>query len=276
VIPLEKITSFCFGASYAVALLVELLQLVRPRPVQRLVALGFGAAGLLAHTLYLIVQRPSLGAPAGSLLFLSWILAVFYLYGSIHHRELAWGVFVLPIVLGLVVLTRAVPADESGAGPWLAPFDALRGDRFWGIVHGSLLLLAAVGGCVGFVASIMYLVQARRLRLKAAPGKGVQMLSLERIELMNRRAINLAFPLFTAGVLVGVALLVHRADQLNGWTDPKIIGALFLWLVFGLLLYLRYGAHVRGRALAVWTIVAFVLLVVTLASSHSAVQGGTP
>jgi ABC-type transport system involved in cytochrome c biogenesis permease subunit len=273
---LDKITSFCFGASYAVALLLELWQLFRPRPVQRLVALGFAAAGLLAHTVYLIVQKPSLASPAGSLFFLTWILAVFYLYGSIHHQQLAWGVFVLPIVLGLIVLARAIPADESTPGPWLGAIDALRGERFWGIVHGGLLLLAAVGGCVGFVASIMYLVQARRLRLKAAPGKGVQMLSLERIELMNRRAINLAFPLLTAGVLVGLALLFHRAEQLHGLTDPKIIGAFFLWLVFALLLYLRYGAHVRGRALAVWTIIAFVLLVVTLASSHSAVQGGTP
>src|SRR5262249_2869025 len=209
--PLDKITSFCFGASYAVALLLELLQLIRPRPVQRLVGLLFGGAGLLAQTLYLVVQQPSLASPAGSLLFLSWILAVFYLYGSLHHRQLAWGVFVLPMVLGLVVLTALIPSDDVTPGP----FDAWRGGSFWGVIDGSLLLLAAVGGCVGFVASIMYLVQARRLRLKAAPGDGVKMLSLERIEQMNRRAINLAFPLLTAGVLVGLALLFQRADQLN-------------------------------------------------------------
>jgi ABC-type transport system involved in cytochrome c biogenesis permease subunit len=137
-----------------------------------------------------------------------------------------------------------------------------------------LLLLAGVGVCVGFMASVMYLIQARRLRLKAPPGHGLRLPSLERLELMNRRAIVLAFPLLTAGVVVGIALMVQRGDQFQSLTDPKILGAAALWLVFALLVYLRYGVHARGRQLAFLTIVAFVLLVVTLASSHSAVQGG--
>jgi ABC-type transport system involved in cytochrome c biogenesis permease subunit len=272
---LDKITRLCFGASYAVALILELLQLFWPRNVHRYVALGFAGAGLFAHTVYLAVQRPSLASQTGSLLLLSWILAVFYVYGSVHHRQIAWGVFVLPLVLGLVVLGGVYPV-EQGDVLWYWPLGQLHGERFWGILHGALLILAAVGACVGFVASVMYLVQARRLRLKTASSPGPQLWSLERIELMNRRAIVLAFPLLTAGVVVGIALLVQRADQLQGWTDPRVLGALLLWAVFALLLYLRYGVHVRGRQLAWLTIVAFVLLVFTLASSHTVVQGGTP
>src|SRR5207248_3280882 len=95
---LERITVLCFGASYAVALALELLQQVRPRPVQRVLALAFGTAGLLAHTIFVVIQPLELASPFGSLLFLAWILAVFYLYGSLHHRRLAWGLFVLPLV----------------------------------------------------------------------------------------------------------------------------------------------------------------------------------
>jgi len=269
--PLDRITTFCVGASYAVALVLELVQLFRPRPVQRIVCVGFAGAGLLAHPVYLHVQRPSLASEGGSLLFIAWMLAVFYVYGSVHHRQVAWGVFVLPVVLGLVVLAVTFPA-ESEATSLLAAF---RGERFWGAVHGGLLLLAAVGVCVGFVASIMYLMQARRLKLKQPLGRGLRLLSLERLEEMNRRAINLAFPLLTAGVLVGIVLLIQKADELQGLTDPKIIGSAVLWLVFALLLYLRYGAHASGRRLALLTIMAFVLLLVTLTSAHT-VQGGGP
>jgi len=272
--PLDKITRFCFGASYAVALVLELLQLFWPRSVQRYVALGFAGAGLLAHTIYLAVQQPPLASQAGSLLLLSWILAVFYVYGSVHHRHIAWSVFVLPLVLGLVLLTGAFPLEET-EGTGLGPLDSFRGERFWAVVHGGLLLLAAVGGCLGFVASVMYLVQARRVRLKAPPTTWPKLWSLERIELMNRRAIVLAFPLLTAGVLVGGVLLLQRTDKLQGWTDPKVLGSLVLWVVFALLLYLRY-LHVRGRQLAWLTIVAFALLVFTLASAHTVVQGGGP
>ncbi len=264
-LPLDKITRFCFGASYAVALLFELAQLFWPRRVQRWVATGFGIAGLVAHSVFLAVQRPSLSSQYGTLLLLSWILAVFYVYGSVHYRKQTWGAFVLPVVLGLVVLTSAVPRDEELDGSLF-----IRGESFWGFLHGCLLLLAAVGVCIGFVASVMYLVQARRLRVKVPPGTGLRMLSLERLEEMNRRAINLAFPLLTAGVLVGIALMIHRRDDLREWTDPRIIAGAVLWLVFALVLYLRYGVHRRGRPLAVLTIVAFALLLVALISSHAA------
>lgn len=268
---LERVSRFCFGASYAVALILEIVHLVWPRRVQRLLATGFGIAGLFAHTVYLAVQRPPLASQYGTILLLAWILAVFYVYGSIHYRKLAWGVFVLPVVIGLVGLTTAYPPDTEPESRMLPALASLRGERFWRFVHGGLLLLAAVGVCIGFVASVMYLVQARRLRAKVPPGTGIRLLSLERLEEMNRRAINLAFPLLTAGVVIGVALMLQPADQVLGWTDPRVLGGAILWLVFALLLYLRYGAHLRGRRLAQLTIVAFALLLFALASSH-----GTP
>lgn len=274
---IEGITTFCFGASYTVALALELVQLIKPRPVLRLVGIGFGAAGLLAHSLFLFVQVPAdLAQRYWSMLFLAWIVAVFYLYGAIHHRQQAWGVFVLPVVLGLIGLAGVAPPEDGVDRSWPSVLEDFRGERFWGSIHGGLLLLASVGVCVGFVASVMYLIQAHRLRAKMPPDSGLKLLSLERLEAMNRRAVNLAFPLLTIGVIVGLVLMIHRYDQLQGWADPKILGSVGLWVVVALLLYLRYGYHLRGRRLAQLTIAAFVLLLVTLVSSHSSVQGGGP
>lgn len=274
--PIERITLFCFAASYALAMAMELWQLCRPGNWQRWVCTLSASAGLLAHTLFLVVQRPPLATQFGSLLFLAWMLAVFYLYGSVHHRNLAWGVFVLPLVLGLVVLAGAFAPDASG-GPLNSHDAAIDWTRFWGILHGGLLLLAAVGVCVGFLASIMYLVQAHRLKAKTLPGQGLRMLSLERLEEMNRRGIILAFPLLTAGVLVGAAMMAQAPEALKGWSDPKVVGAVILWALFVLVLYLRYGLHLRGRRLAFLTIVAFALMIVTLATpSHHFLQGGGP
>ncbi len=274
---LDRITVFCFAASYAVALAVEILRLLSPRPVLRLVALGFGCAGLLAHTIFLGVQHPELSSRYGSLLFLAWIVAVFYLYGSLHHRKIAWGLFVLPLVLGLIGLAVLFVHDNSpDEEPWLLRLVTFQGERFWGLLHAALLMLAAVGICVGFLASVMYLVHARRLKSKVLPGQGLKLLSLERLEEMNRRAIVLAFPLLTAGVVVGMALLAQTDRPVRSWTDPRALAAIVLWLVFAVLLYLRYSLHVRGRRVAILTIVAFVLLVVTLAVPHTLSGGGGP
>jgi ABC-type transport system involved in cytochrome c biogenesis permease subunit len=268
--PFEGITRFCFGASYAVALALELAFLVRPRPARRAAGLAFGAAGLVAHTLFLAARRPDLASPSGSLLALAWVLAVFYLFGTLHHRKVAWPVFVLPVVLGLVLLSQWFP--DGGLSAW-GPLDA---ERAWGVLHGALLLLAGVGVSVGFLASVMYLMQARRLRAKLPPGRGLRLLSLERLEAMNRRAVHLAFPLLTAGLLVGVVLMAHGDRSPADWAAPKVLSTVGLWLVFLVLLYLRHAAAVSGRRLALWTVVAFALLVVTLATTHPVVQGGGP
>src|SRR5262249_52339772 len=145
--PVDRI--FCFAASYAVALALDVLYQFRPRPVVRLLSVGFGAAGLLAHTLYLAAQRPALAWQFGWMLFLAWILAIFYLYGTLHHGRLAWGVFVLPLVLGLVGLAAAFGRPEGSprqavpSGGW-----SVQDDRFWALLHAALLFLAAVGLCV--------------------------------------------------------------------------------------------------------------------------------
>jgi ABC-type transport system involved in cytochrome c biogenesis permease subunit len=272
---LGKITAFCFAASYGVALALELFHLFRPRPVLRLLSLFFGGAGLLAHTVYVVVNPLPLETAFGSLVFLAWVLAVFYLYGSLHHRRVAWGLFVLPLVLGLVTLAEVFHAP-SGRRPPTVSWEllSLDGKQFWPVLHGLLLLLAAVGVCVGFIASLMYLVQVHRLRTKAPPGRGMRLLSLERLESMNRRAILLAFPLLTAGLLVGLGLLLHSGEPAAGYV--RILSVVGLWVVFAILLYLRYRVHARGRQVALLTIVAFALLVVSLVSVHPFAPGGPP
>src|SRR4051812_37767379 len=109
----DQIKVFCFGASYALALALELLHLVHPLRAERWLRTGVAGAGLFAHTIFLAVQRPALASQYGSLLFLAWILAVFYFFGSLHHRRQAWGIFVLPLVLALVGIAALFGRPES-------------------------------------------------------------------------------------------------------------------------------------------------------------------
>jgi ABC-type transport system involved in cytochrome c biogenesis permease subunit len=261
------ITHFCFGLSYLSALSLELARQARPGPSVRVAGLLFGFAGLIAHTIFLAVNQPNPATAYGSLLLLAWVLAVFYLYGSVHHRTPAWALFVLPLVLFLVGLSFALAGDQSGLGSWFSA------EHFWGTVHGILLLAASVGITVAFLASVMYLVQARRLRQKRNPLGGLRLLSLERLETMNRRAINLAFPLLTVGLLLGAIRVPAIADPVVGWNDPKVLGTVGLWVVALLLLYLRYRAHLPARRLAWLTLAAFGLMLVTLVASHPFASG---
>jgi ABC-type transport system involved in cytochrome c biogenesis permease subunit len=271
--PLQGITHACFGLSYLLAFALEIARLFWPGRGWRVAGLTAGVAGVVAHSAYLLLNRPTPAAPYGSLLLLAWVLALFYLYGTVHYAKQAWAVFVLPVVIGLVGLSLALSATADSAAPVSLP-DWLHGDRFWGAVHGFLLLGAAIGISVGFLASIMYLVQLRRVRNRVNPAVVVPLLNLERLETMARRAVNWAFPLLTAGLLVGTLLLRTEHGGAESWLSVKVLTTATLWLVFAVLLYLRYATNVPARRLAVLHVAAFALLLLALAASHPFVPGG--
>jgi ABC-type uncharacterized transport system permease subunit len=253
---LEGISRFCFGASYAVALGSELARVYWPQWAPRWIGLLFGCAGLFAHTLYLFFHRPSPAGAAGALWVLAWVLAVYYVYSSVQYRKFTLALFVLPMMLGLLALAEL--NVDSVAQPL--------GGAFWPSVHGGLILLAGMGLTIGFLASVMYLVQAWRLGHKLAPHQGPRLFSLERLETMNRRAIHWSFPLLTAGLLVG-ALLWPRSDM-SELATPKILTTAGLWLTFLAVLYLRHAVHLLPRRLAWLTVAAFALLLFSLVAAH--------
>ena len=181
----------------------------------------------------------------------------------------------MPVVLVLTLLARKTTVSSAGATSADATLSA-DPHELWRLLHIAFFVLAAVGVCIGFIASVMYLVQAQRLKAKAIPGRGLKLLSLERLETMNRRALSLAFPLLSLGLLLGIVQMFQEGMPWLGWTDPRIVSTMILWAVFGIVLYLRYGYHLRGRRIALLTILAFGLLLVTLVTSHSNLPGGVP
>ena len=103
---LSGISITCFAASYATALALEVARLFLRSGAPAL-SLGFAGAGVFAHTVFLGYQATSAaGLPLSSrqdwYLIAAWVLALAYLYLAVYHPRNAFGVFVLPLVLGLV------------------------------------------------------------------------------------------------------------------------------------------------------------------------------
>jgi ABC-type transport system involved in cytochrome c biogenesis permease subunit len=264
---IDRLSVLCFAGTYALALVAELARFVVRSPVRWYLSTGLTALAWLVQTAYLgnlAIRNPMapVASTFGSLMLLSWIVALIGLYLMIRSpRPVAVGMFVLPLVLGLVV----------GAG-WFAPresdwLDWGKTIAFWGAVHGIFLTGGAVFTCVAFFAGLMYLAQMRRLKAKRPSRTGLALPSLEQSERINRGAITLAFPLLTFGLLIGIVLsLAARAEasaHVIRWNDPKVISALVMWLFFAILLHARFRPAMRGRSMMMLTIVAFGFLVFT-------------
>lgn len=262
-----RLEVLCFAGTYGLALLSELARFVTRSAWRWYLTVGLTAVGWLVQTAYLAdlawsQHKVPVTTVFESMMVLSWIVALIGLYLMVRSpRPIAVGVFVLPLVLALVVVAGRFASRTAHWGQW-------QGARaFWGSVHGVFLLAGAVSTCVAFAAGLMYLVQASRLKNKRGARFGFALPSLEQSERLNRGAITLAFPLLTFGLLIGVILDLAARRGAAGvplsWTDPKVVSAGVMWLVFAVLLHARFRPTMRGRSVMLLTILAFAFLVFT-------------
>ena len=264
---IEKITITCFLASYGVALALEISRLFFRSGVRGALMLGFGAAGLVAQTLFLAQRAVDSATPLASefdfYLVAAWVLAVMYLYLTVYHPQNPIGLFVLPLVI-LFVGGAELFADRQ-------PFPKTTASLFWGTAHGVCLLLGTVAVTVGFVTGVMYLIQARRLKQKLPSGSGLRLPSLEWLHGMNTRTIDVSVLMLGGGFLAGIVLnLINRTrtgDALP-WSDPVVLSSSFLvgWMVVAWLFNHLYKPAQQGRKVAYLTVASFVFLVIALVS----------
>ena len=253
---LENVTVFCFLASYAVALLIELSQFVRQSRVARWTTLGFAFAGLLAQTIYLIVRSqirelpPLLGSTHDWFLVLAWLAVVFYLGVQIWNRELSLGVFLLPLVLVLVIASRSVSMTSNpriAVGYWSS------------LLHAALWVVGILGVSLALIASLMYLFQHHRLKRKKAEIPALHLFSLERLNRINWWLVVLSVPLLTLGMVTGLwmSYLSRQTPEPVDLATLSFAANAVLWLAMALLFgWLLVSKHATGRRVALRTVLA--------------------
>src|SRR5262245_31925057 len=263
---MSRISVLCFAASYSITFALEVTRFYFRSGVREIVLFGFAAAGFVAHTLFLANRAVTAGgAPLSSAfdwdLLGAWALMVAYLYLTWHRSKTAIGLFLLPLVLGLIALARF--ADRQ-------PFPQSHAGQVWGAIHGVLLLLGVVAVTVGFAAGLMYLIQSYRLKHKMPSAAAVPLPSLEWLQHVNSRAIWIAAFMvgagFVSGIVLNMVLHEHKIDQVP-WSDPVIwrTALVFAWLLAAAIFSAVYRPARSGRKVAYLTVASFAVLVVSLA-----------
>ncbi len=266
---LSHVQIFCFLASYSVALALEVSRLWFRSGIRGIAMLGFVVAGWIAHTAFLYHSAAEVAGSARSplssnqdwLLLAAWVMVMVYFYLACYHPTTHFGVFLLPLVLGLIVAAHF--ADPK-------PFPREPASRIWGAIHGTSILLATVTVLVGFAAGMMYLGQADRLKRKRPPYRKFRLPSLEWLQMANSRAILASMLLLGVAVTSGIVLNLlntrHNSPRIP-WNDPVVLGtlAMFGWLLMHAIISAFYRPIRQGRKVAYLTLASFILLVIALA-----------
>ncbi len=278
---MANVSVFCFLASYLVAFSLELTRLLRRSSISRVVMLVFGAAGFVAHTAYLWFRGrymdlpPLLSSTQDWVLVLAWVAILFYLFLTALDRELAIGLFLLPVVLALIASAYFVSDQTnqfvSESNPQLVAMKGLA------MLHASLLVIGIAVVLIGFVLSMMYLVQHHRLKHKQSLQEGLSLPSLARLARLNWWSVIVSVPLITLGMLTGVALGFQAQDGPSPirFSDPVIIANGCVWLLMmAFFVWLLKARHPAGKQIAWMTVWAFGFLLFTLIGLQVLVGGG--
>ena len=206
--------------------------------------------GWLAQTVLLVAQALSAdgfpwGTWAGALNLLSWLVVSAYLVWGCRPRYRLVGLGVMPVALGLLVLSFAgggTGVDDAGGDGWALA------------VHTGLMLAAFASFTVAAATALLYLYEDRRLSRRDPRLLRLRLPSLEGLERLAARAALAGLLLLSGGILVGVAWL--DVDRL----DAAMTVTIAIWAFYGLVLLLRREAGLLGKRLA-WTLVVGAALV---------------
>ena len=117
--------------------------------------------------------------------------------------------------------------------------------------------LFALASCAG----AMYLIQDRLIKYKTIGSFSRLLPSLKDLDKINYLCLLWGFPLLTLGVLAGS--IWARTVWGSHWQwDPKQIWTLTTWLLYALLLHQRLAIGWKGHRVALFSLLAFILLLI--------------
>lgn len=252
-------------AAYIVAAIHCVLAFIKKRRALDRISLAALAFGFVTHTSELINEWVTEGhyplfQLRDTLSFLAWTLVIAYGLALYRYRTQALGVLTLPLV-ALLTLYAAVTRDTAATG---AAANVTDSAAAWILlpIHTTLLIFAYASFFVVFVASVMYLLQERELRLKTFSAFFHRLPSLTTVDEIGSTAAYIGFSLLTLGIVSGMVWSSARGGRIWHY-DPKEIFAALTWLLYLLLLHYRHTTRWRGRKAAWIGVVGFALVLCT-------------
>jgi len=196
---------------------------------------------------------------------LGFAMAGLFLLVWWFYDAISLGIFVLPITFFIVFV------PSLGPDHYTFPSEGVR--ISWLIAHITALMAAYVALGFSLLASVLYLVQERRLKIKHKMGEDSWWLAfdwlppLDTLERIAHSTLEFGFPCMTAGLVIGSVLVQSTPLGASYFLDPKVIASFAMWAVYVTLLFVRRSAGLRGRRAAILSGAVFLIMLVVLAAN---------
>ncbi|MDD6088574.1 MAG: cytochrome c biogenesis protein CcsA [Desulfovibrionaceae bacterium] len=236
--------------------------IISPQTKLKKAALWLTAAAFIGNTACLILNLTAGELTRSfSLQLLSWLMVLGCLAGWFKKDCGTLAPIGLPLTL--VIFTGSAVLAHV-ASPWPPYFS---GTFF--LVHLLCMIVSLGLVSIGFGASVLFLIQNRRLKRKLRLiGFRSDLPSLASLDRISALSATTGFPLFTAGLIFGlIAARLNWGYMFSG--DPKELVSLLIWILYAALFHLRLTAGWHGKkpawlAVALFAVCIFSMTVVNL------------
>ncbi|TYR82252.1 cytochrome C assembly protein [Priestia megaterium] len=129
------------------------------------------------------------------------------------------------------------------------------------IIHITMAILSYGAFSISFVFSALYLVQYDLLKKKKWGKRLLRIEDLTKLDYMSYMLILTGVPLLLLSLMLGVIWAYIKLVNFH-WYDTKVLGSFLMLLAYSAYLYARLRKGIQGRAIAVWNIALFLILLI--------------
>ncbi|MBE9528596.1 MAG: c-type cytochrome biogenesis protein CcsB [Proteobacteria bacterium] len=246
-------------ALYFTATIVFIVYLFSHKEKLTLIGQYVLIGGAVSHTVTILARWVATGhAPFTSthesFIFYSWMLVVVTLVIMFRYSQRVIGAFVTPFALVLLIMASFLPRDIIPLTPVL--------ESYWLPVHVSIAFLGNAFFALAFFLGVMYLIQQKYLKSRKLSGMFYVLPSLDLLDELNYRCLQLGFTLLTLAIITGS---IWSEYALADWMSDKVrvrqVWSFIAWILYAALLHGRLTAGWRGRKAALLSGAAFIVLI---------------
>lgn len=245
---------------YCLAFLLHLVSFFGNHEKVHRAAFRLMQTGFISATFYFIVEAATLSTffpvadIAHALAFFSWSLAFVYLVLLSQIRSDSFGLVLTPVLAALMVsacLTEVLPS--RGSVPPANPFFML---------HILCAFFAYASFAISFAASVLYLIQRHELKTRRAGAFYHKLPALEELERLMDQPMFWGTALLIAAILIGF-FWSKTAFGVYAVSDPKTIATFLVTLIYGGIVTMRFGSHLRAKHAALLSVAAFAIMILS-------------
>jgi ABC-type transport system involved in cytochrome c biogenesis permease subunit len=230
---------------------------VSPRPARVCMIGAFGAHSVLLLLEVAVFGNIPINNLSETLFIFLWFTVLVALFVDRAYRVPSLIAYLMPLMMAFAAPAMLLASRGAGLPKELG--------RVWLLLHIVPTFLGYGLFTVGFIASVMFLLQEHRLKLKLAGSFFDRLPSLEVLERVARRSIAFGLPVFTLGLIFGMVWARAAGHLLGGpwYTDAKIISGILTWIAYVAIVHVRLAAAWHGRKVAYLTIAGFLFIMFT-------------